>query len=506
MPDHLRGSRGDRGSGFTEYAAVIILVASVAATATVTFSNRPEGLGEYIICRITSVFAGGGGGDCELPSGGRAGEGGQAQESERAGRDSDERDFTPPRCEAYQTRDSAGYSLYVGLFKFGEEYAFMEQQMADGSYRLTLVPQGELGVEGKAFQLKGSAGEEYQLGAEAKIGAYLKASVGDTWIFDSEQEADRFRDDIVENQVAQQSMQSPQGGAGAAIYYWLNPPPEIPDPKLTTVTGRLEGGGVAEGGLSLEPSGVETPIDIGTGINARIKFSDQVAHRTDTRDPDNPLTATTYQFSGQGAIGGEVAGRGGQAEGEMSGAVRVARNEAGEPVELVYVTTVEGGLASRDRYGGKYEKHKGGAKDKDGESTVHETRTTLKLDTPEERAIAEEYIQREGAEGLIGGSKLAFSQMFSDDDDLFTEPPDNGDEFERLMYEKATVSNITQDKTTDINTYGGKAAIGLGLGAKIGTESSEQRTVESQQLGAPDPETGTREFEEYEECLAVSHE
>ncbi|MBB4933892.1 hypothetical protein F4561_004712 [Lipingzhangella halophila] len=465
----------------------------VAATLTLGLPERTAAMIEDALCRIASV-APGESGDCESPS--------SADDENSA----DDQDFTPPRCEAYQVQDRAGYSLYIGIFKFGEEYAFAEQQMADGTYRLTLVPQNvELGVEGKAFQLKGSAGDEYKLGAEAKIGGYLKASVGDTWIFDSEEEADSFRDDIVENQTAEQAMRSPGGGLGTAIYYWMNPPPEIPDPGLTTVTGQLEFGGVANGGVDLKPPGVETPIDIGTGLNARIKFSDQVAHRTDTRDPDNPLTATTYQFSGQGAVGGEVAGKGGQAQGELSGAVRIARNEADEPVEIVYVTTVEHGLASRDRYGGKYDKNKGGAKDKDGESTVYETRTTLKLDTPEERAIAEEYIQQEGADGLLGGSALAFSQVFSDEDALLTEP-ENGDEFEQLMYEQATVSNIVQDKTTDINTYGGKVALGLGLGAKIGTESSEQRTVESQQLGAPDPESGVREFEEYEECLAESHE
>lgn len=181
--------------------------------------------------------------------------------------------------------------------------------------------------------------------------------------------------------------------------------------------------------------------------------------------------------------------------------MRITRNEAGEPVEIVYVTTVEEAVVSKDRLGTGSGGNKGGSKLKDGESVVQETRTTITLDTPEERAIADRYLEEQG---LTGMPAIAFSQLFDDGDSLLTEPPPGADEFERLLYEQATVSNTTQLKTTDSQAYGGKVALGVGLGAKIYVDSSEAHTVESEYLQAP--RQGTREFGEYPACLSEVQE
>ncbi|WP_017594088.1 hypothetical protein [Nocardiopsis potens] len=470
---------GDRGSSATEYAALVLLVAALlGAVAVVSVPARVAGLLEYAFCVI------GGGKDCGLDPGG-----------DRADAPKDE-DYLPPRCEVYQLQDKAGYSMYVGIFKFGEEYAFMEQQMADGTYRLTLMPHNvELGVEGKAFQVKGEGGKNVRLGAEAKIGAYLKAGVGDTWVFKDKAEARSFKDDIIENQMAMDSMAR---NPGAGLYYALNPPPEIPDPGITTATLRLEAGANAEAGAGVKTSSGETYWDSGTGLNGKIRVGGQVSVRTDRRDPDNPLTGTTYQMDGQLGVGSELGGAGAEDLRNWTGAVRVTRNEEGEPVELVYTTSVEESLVSKDRLGNRYKGGKGGLKDKEGAGILQETRTTLTLDTPEERAIAERYLEEQG---LTGMPSLAFSQVFDDGGDLLREPPEGAGEFERLLYDKATVSNTVQEKTTDAAAFGGKVALGLGLGLKLSTESSAAHTVEAEYLGAPRPE-GTRGFLDFPDCVS----
>ncbi|WP_245928940.1 hypothetical protein [Murinocardiopsis flavida] len=407
--------------------------------------------------------------------------------------------YLPKRCEVYQKQEKAGYSTYIGIFKFGDEFAFMEQQMADGTYRMTLIPHNaEIGVEGKLFQLKGEGGSNFQLGGEAKIGAYLKGSVGDTWVFKDKAEADSFRDDIFENQAAMDAMSR---NPGAGLYYAINPPPEIPDPQMTTATTRLEAGGNAELGLSAKDSKAEKYFDIGTGINGRAKVGGQVAVRTDNRRPDDPsypLTATTYQLDGQLGAGSEVAGDGLENAGEWTGAVRITRNKQGEPVEIMYLTSVEESLVGKNRVGGKGDGAKGGYKGKDGESSLQESRTVIELKTPEERRIAEEYIDEQG---LLGMPALAFNQVMDEGDALLTEPPPGAGEFEKLMYEKAWVSSIVQDKTSSQDTFGGRIALGAGLGMKVYTGSSEARTVESEYLGAPGDD-GRRRFEEFPACLA----
>ncbi|GAA3754622.1 hypothetical protein GCM10022205_47060 [Spinactinospora alkalitolerans] len=474
------GAHRDAGASITEYMAVILLVAAVAGAVVVTAvpARISEGI-RNAICRVLQS-------EC-VPS-----------EEDQAQGDPDE-DFHPTRCEVYQTQDKAGYSLYVAIFKFGEEYAFMEQQMADGSYRLTLMPHNaEIGVEGKLFQIKGEGGRNFQLGGEAKIGAYFKAGVGDTWVFEDEAEAQSFKDDIIENQMAMDAMAR---NPGAGIYYWINPPPEIPDPSMTTVTTRLEAGANAEAGVSVKTSEAEQYFNIGTGFTGKFRVGGQIAVRTDNRrpdDPDYPLSATTYQLDGQLGAGSEILGGGEENLHNWAGAVRVTRNSKGEPVEILYTTTVEESLVSKDRAGGNGRNGKGGAKDKDGDGILQETRTVIALDTPEERAVAEEYLRNEG---LTGMPAIAFSQLFDDGDSLLTRPPPGASEFEELLYEQAWVSSIAQEKTTDAQSYGGKVALGVGLGLKISTESSQARTVESEFLGAPRPD-GTRRFQEFPECLA----
>ncbi len=477
----VRGPCGDAGASATEYAAVVLLVASLAgAVALVGVPGRVGGLVEYGVCLIT------GGEDCSIGG-------------EEADPPNDEA-YVPPRCEVLQTQDKAGYSLYVGIFKFGEEYAFMEQQMADGTYRMTIMPHNaEIGVEGKAFEFKTEGGKNVQLGAEAKIGAYLKAGVGDTWVFTDKAEADSFKDDIIENQMAMDTMAR---NPGAGLYYALNPPPEIPDPGITTATLRLEAGANAEAGARVKTSTAEQYWDTGTGLNGKVRVGGQVAVRTDDRDPDNPLTGTTYQVDGQVGVGSELGGAGAENLHDWSGAVRVMRNEAGEPVEIVYTTTVDSSIVSKDRLGNKRKQGKGGLKDKEADALLQETRTTLRLDTPQERALADRYLQEQG---LTAMPTMAFSQLFDDGSDLLNEPPEGSGEFERLLYDKATVSNTVQEKTTDAAAFGGKIALGMGLGLKLSTESSESHTVEAEYLGAPRPD-GSRPFLEFPDCLSEESE
>lgn len=405
----------------------------------------------------------------------------------------------PTRCEVYQKQEKAGFSTYIGIFKFGDEFAFMEQQMADGTYRMTLIPHNaEIGVEGKLFQLKGEGGKNFKVGGEAKIGAYLKGSVGDTWVFKDKGEADSFRDGIFENQAAMDAMSR---NPGAGLYYWLNPPPEIPDPSMTTATTRLEAGANAELGLSAKDSKAEKHFDIGTGLNGKARVGGQVAVREDNRKPDDPsypLTATTYQLDGQLGAGSEVAGGGVENLGDWTGAVRVTRNKQGEPVEIMYLTSVEESLVGKNRVGGKGDSAKGGYKGKDGDSLLQESRTVIDLKTPEDRRIAEKYLDEEG---LLGMPALAFNQVMDEGDSLLTEPPAGASEVEKLMYEKAWVSSTAQDKTSTTDTFGGKIALGAGLGMKVYTGSSEARTVESEYLGAPGTD-GRRRFEEFPDCLA----
>lgn len=371
--------------------------------------------------------------------------------------------------------------------------------MADGTYRMTLVPHNtEIGAEGKLFQLKGEGGKNFELGAEAKVGAYLKGSVGDTWVFKDKAEADSFRDDIFENQAAMDAMGR---NPGAGLYYWLNPPPEIPDPSMTTVTTRLEVGANAELGVGAKTSTAEKAIDTGTGLNGKVKAGSEIAVRTDNRKPDDPsypLTATTYQVDGQLGWGGEALGGGNEDLTDWTGAVRVTRNKQGEPVQIMYTTSVDESMVGKNRVGGKGGTGKGGVKSKEGESRLQETRTAIELKTPEDRRIAERYLAEQGVLGMPG---IAFNQVFDKGDGLLQQPPPGASEFEKLLYEKAWVSSTAQDKNSETDAFGGKVALGVGLGMKFYTGSSEARTVESEYLGAPGPD-GRRRFEEFPECLA----
>src|SRR6266545_3257722 len=169
-----RWRRGDRGASVAEYAAILMVGALILWT--LVYVAVPDHVMRVLPPELCRIF----GGNCQT----------QPVQSDE--------DFKPPICERTSEQQKFGAVIKVAVVKIGDEYAFLRQEMADGSVRLTVIPTtGELGLEvGVGGKL--NLGKNLKLGADVTVAGSIKAGIGDTYVFKNAQEADDFEGRVKE--------------------------------------------------------------------------------------------------------------------------------------------------------------------------------------------------------------------------------------------------------------------------------------------------------------------
>ncbi|MGW6286250.1 hypothetical protein [Streptomyces sp. NPDC055107] len=484
----------DGGATATEYLGLVVLVTLlIGAMAMAGVGGK---IGERLRCAISSPA--GGGGSCPA----------DGQDPETKPRT--DADYEPKMCQISSITDTAGGKVKVGWFEWGEEYGF-QQRVSQASTDVN----GDGTVDGKdkvvsmTFTDAASAGATagtpgVKLGslgkADVDIGGGIKITNGDTWIFASEEEARKMRDDIEEMKMWETSTKH-SGGYGGGWYSamkWAEKKEDIErkigDRKISYSTVGLNA--YADGGLSVK-GGDEG--ELGAKLGGRAKFSPEV---TITRDDVNGNESYTYtaKLELEGRAGGNAGPVKGTVGGKQNrtGAITVTRDQrTGKIVRIDMTRTVESGSASgkvevggdngesgQDKRGGK-----GSASDSSGDTGIDVVTNSIVFgkdadaDTEADRGIAEQWLDGSG------NNTAPFAYLFGDHG--MENRPEGNDPFQRLMFEDGLSSSMRYTGESDAQEFGFEISLGMSLGFSLSTEAKKETLADARFLGAPQGDART---------------
>ncbi|MCM2413669.1 hypothetical protein [Streptomyces sp. RKAG290] len=273
--------RGDRGATAFEYLGTILVVVALIGGMAVA------GLGGQISHRIHCLVAsiGGGSGGCDSGKGGEAGGDPNAE-------------FEPITCATVTKSGTQGGKFGVSFetlgIEFGGEFGFEETTSKaktdvnkdgkiddkDEQVSLTFTDAGSVkGTEKPKARVKiGDVGKD-----KVEIGAGLTVTTGDTWVFDSQKEADQFRKDLQEykklNRLNKLSNLSPVVGGATEVASWFGKGPKATESRLkNNIEDKLGNKHITTQKLSLEVA-AQAGFQFGAGMNA-----------PDTTNPDGTTT------------------------------------------------------------------------------------------------------------------------------------------------------------------------------------------------------------------------
>ncbi|MFF5894970.1 hypothetical protein ACFY8O_03485 [Streptomyces argenteolus] len=477
----------DGGATATEYLGVIVLV--VALVAALAMAGIGGKIGDRIRCAITSLTGGGGG--C-------------ATGGDDTAKPKTDADYEPKLCQVSSISDTAGGKVKIGWFEWGEEYGF-QQKVAqaktdvnedgkvdenDKLVYMTFTDAASAGANASTPGVKlGSLGK-----ADIDIGGGVKITNGDTWVFKSEADAQKMRDDIEEMKMWETSMKH-SGGYGGGWYSgmkWAEKKEDIEkkigDKKISYSTIGLNV--YADGGLSIK-AGDEDKL--GAKLGGKAKFSPDV---TITKDDVNGNESYTYtaKLELEGKVSGSAGPLGGTAGAKdtNTGAITVTRDQkTGKIVRIDMTKTVEktstsdkgeaggdNGKKDGDKRGGK-----GSVTDSSGDTGIEVQTNSIVFGketdeaTEAKRAVAETWLDGSG------NNTAPFEYMFGDKS--LNKKPEGGDPFEQLMFQDGLSSTMQYHGETDAQEFGFEVSLGMSLGFSISDEHKKETLTDAQFLGAP---------------------
>ncbi|MDQ0986677.1 hypothetical protein [Streptomyces sp. V2I9] len=478
----------DGGATATEYLGVVVLVTLlIGAMAMAGVGGK---IGDRLRCAISSLA--GGGGSCAS--------GGPSPEA----KPKTDADYEPKMCQVSSISDTAGGKVKVGWFEWGEEYGF-QQKVSQANTDVN----GDGTVDGKdkivsmTFTDAASAGATastpgVKLGnlgkADVDIGGGIKITNGDTWIFTSEEEARRMRDDIEEMKLWETSTKH-SGGYGGGWYSamkWAEKKEaiekKIGDKKISYSTVGLNA--YADGGLAVKGGDED---ELGVKLGGKATFSPEV---TITRDDVNGNESSTYTAKLE--LDGKASGSAGPLKGTVgakqsrTGAITVTRDQkTGKIVRIDMTQTVESGSTSgkveaggdngengKDKRGGK-----GGVSDSSGETGIDVVTNSIVFGkdtdagTEAKRAVAEQWLDGSG------NNTAPFEYLFGDHG--MENRPDGTDPFQQLMFEDGLSSTLRYTGESDAQEFGFEISLGMSLGLSLSTEEKKETLTDARFLGAP---------------------
>ncbi|CAN5650977.1 hypothetical protein BH20ACT23_BH20ACT23_14660 [soil metagenome] len=461
----------ERGQTAPEYVGILAFVVAIVLLVVAAGPGIGGSLVERILCIVT--------GDCS--------DGPDVADPDDA--------FRPDDCDVYTRSTSDNGTVKVAVFTVGADYGFTRTEKSTGETEITFVDLGELGLEagvGAKFKVNDAGAD-----VSADIKAQLGLSNGDTWVFDSPEEADEFegwlRREKNEDRI---SSFSPVFGIANGIYEWASGEEDIPDPRKSywEVNESVEGS--ASGHIATAGGGLEggAALAIG-GMNDRGE---------DLDDPSDD-TSTEYfsvNFDAAFDVGLLTVDAGAGYSGE--GVMKLKRDASGEIVELEIVDTSEGSLsgltadldAGRLTWGLFMEKLQdleslNVASDDSDTNTVVST-TKLDLTNPTDRAVAEEWFMGMGGFGGAVENASPFGGVDAADGNA-------GDAFSQLLYDHGRVSVVEYDGQKSGLDIAAEVALGLKLGGAIGTSETDATAIEA--LFLDSPEDGERTLIPFTECV-----
>lgn len=476
---------GDRGAGATEYMGMIIVVAAVIGVVSTTgFGQQISGKISAAICKVT-------GGSCAGSN--------QAGDPPKT-----DKDYEPPLCQISSITDKAGAKAKILFFEWGQEYGFQQQTFKansdingdgkvddkDEQVMLTFTDAASIAAkkDWKPGMKVGKFGSD-----KVELGAGFKVTNGDTWVFKSEDEAKKFRDDLEKLKSYEYARTAPGGGdasVGNSILALFGKGPLVEEDKLhDKIEKALGNRHISYGKVGLEGS-VSAGMKISAGdekklsasLGGNFKFSPEVTWT------DNDFKGTkAYTYSASIEYGTKVGYEAGPLNGESSantnqtGTITVTHDKkTGELVRIDMTRTVE---KDAQKDGAKVKKgdNSGGVKGTDSQSGIRTVTNSVTFkpgaEGQHDRDIAQKW--------LDGGNTfgMPFTYMFNDH--APTKRPGNDDPFGQLLFDKGMSSVTNYTGQTNAAEYGFELNLGLSLGFSVNTEKKEQILNDAKFLGAP---------------------
>lgn len=352
--------------------------------------------------------------------------------------------FEPGACQR-SSRDSEDLgSVKVAFFKLGGNFGFSRTTKADGETSFTFVDgAGAALVAGAGAKLevtKGATTYGGRLAADGELGASV--SRGDTWVFKTPRDADRF-----ESWIRRERNEDRRGGvfppyAGVNwVVETVSGERDIPEPDITFT----EVEGKTEGSASAQAGGAGGEVE----ANAAVLLGKE-------RDRRNGKTARYYQ--------------------------------AGDIVELEIVDTSTGTLdglleldTDRLTYNElmtKLAKDAQASFGADGSRTRSiVSTTTLAVDNAADRAVVEKWAGF--LSGVATAGERAADGGLPDNEGAARSP------MGRLLFDKSTVSVVEYDGRRSGLSFAAEVALGPKLGVELGTTDESSEAVRAMYLGAP---------------------
>ncbi|MBB4932982.1 hypothetical protein F4561_003802 [Lipingzhangella halophila] len=467
--------RGDTGSAFSEYGALILLVAVLVAA--VLLGSLPRNVSDLIrdgVCKVQSIVTG--------------------EECDDGSPEASDPNFLPEYCIREGHKEETGFEISIGFFELGQKYYFAKETLSDGRVVVTMMPSFEAAAEAKAGG--GIDFGENSLKRETGGSLQVKLATGNTFFLEDEEQFQELKADIDKTRL--EDIQDMTNPVGSRLSRWITEkvgiyePPDLPPADVKTGTFGLE----AEIGKPINKwradngATPEMNLTIGTKLD--------VAHWYD--EPGNDKTARTYTYSGQGDLGVDRMGAHVNGGLSWSGATRIMRNEDGSLKNIRYSTTASGdwkaGVEGED--GATADVEAGGS-----QAVTQEIQ--LDFETPEEQAMGEQLLEDRGLLPPKNVMESMANPMMDPEEggDINEDPGEDAEPYEQFAFDRARVWQYQSDvESTDMN-FGAKAKMGISLGASFGWSTEDSSTTDAQILEGP--ENGERTFVRHEPCIAEEH-
>lgn len=356
---------------------------------------------------------------------------------------------------------------------------------------------------------------------KVELGVSLTVTTGDTWVFDSQEEADQFRKDLEEykklSRLNKLSNLSPIIGGSTEIASWFGKGPKAKESRLKdNIEDKLGNKHITTQKISLEvaaqagfqfgagmnapdttnPDGTTTPAPKpGATVEAGLKISG--SHEvTLTQNHINNTDAYTYQAKATGGAyaKGEAgpAKAGAEAAGSAAGAITVTvDSKTGKVKSITMTRTLEGKAeASAGLKGDVNGNAKGGG------TTTQVITTTVPLDDKNLSQAESDAIKAQMFSGQ--GMNSAFNYLFTGTP-VPTKDPGAGDPFGHYAFNHGQVSKQEYDGSSSSEEIGLDINLEIaGINGAYTTSETEKSLTKAEFLGAPSG--GQRAFFPYSYC------
>lgn len=462
----------DRGASTLETLGVVVVAALLVTGVTFSMAAYP-GLLSNALCRFTAAV-GLGSGSCEP---------GDPQAEDPVTDD----DFRPPVCMLYEESEQYSAEFKVWFFTFGESSGFIVQEFADGTVRVTATDGAGIGAGGSVSSSTfdaGKLGNGDNAGLDIDLGGGVKFSYGDTWEFDDEDQWLEMKEQL-DDYLLQQEMLKHEGGVWAAKSMGWKEQPK--DPEVSYVRTELELSLEAALGLR-DPTGTKDAngdpefLDPNVGLTLEGKAGGAVIVETNHGTGEQ---SWTYELSASGAAGAQVVVGEGAVEGGVKGAFTVTRGKDGEVTQLVFQSTREAGV-SGGLGNGTFDEAGGSSGTSETDSYV--TTTTLDV-TDANRDLVDTWLADRNDAGVALSLPFGAMEPRSPSDDPFLQ----------LLYEEATMSQLTYHNVKDKTEFEAAIKKGWEFGFAVSAENATASLTDAQFLGAPGTD-GTRILVPDTEC------